>query len=53
MGVGMIVENMSRNKCSNLTKDCIIMCHGSDLPVLNEFFVEIIITQRALRASFY
>ena len=26
-----IFKIMSRNKCSNLVKDCFIMCHGSDL----------------------
>lgn len=44
----MVVEFMSVNKRSNLTKDCVILLHGSDLLVLYGFFVEIIITQRAL-----
>jgi len=53
MDFGVILKIMSRNKRGDLVKDCAIMRHGSDLLVLNDFFVETIITQRALRASFY
>jgi len=52
MDFGVILKIMSRNKRGDLVKGYAIMRYGSDLLVLNDFFVETIITQRALRASF-
>jgi len=30
---GLPVDNMSRNKCNDLMQNCVIMRHGSELPV--------------------
>ena len=53
MNFSMVVEIMSRNKCSNLAEDCVIVCHGSDLLVLVNVFRKFIITQRDTRAFIY
>jgi len=50
---GKRVEFMSRKKCNNLSEDCVIVCHGSDLLDKVNVFRKFIITQRDSRAVIY
>ena len=48
-----VFKIMSGKNCSQLVKDCVIVCHGSDLLVLVNVFRKFIITQRDTRAFIY
>ena len=47
------IKFMSRNNCSNLIKDCVIIQHGSDTLIMVNVLTKLIIPKEALRAIYY